>query len=134
MFAQWILLILYVGIGVANIVRGVLGVFISPVVSSVAGLLVVLGVAYIVWGLVFLAIAAVYLASDERFSPVVLVGSAVLYQVTLWSTKLLGDRSSYARRLWPRDLVLTGLYVGFVILLTWVTAVWRSRQRDHLPK
>ncbi len=90
MFAQWILLILYVGIGVANIVRGVLGVFISPVVSSVAGLLVVLGVAYIVWGLVFLAIAAVYLASDERFSPVALVGSAVLYQVTLWSDQTAG--------------------------------------------
>ncbi len=131
MLAQWILLILYVGIGGANIVRGVLGFSVSPVLGSVTGLLIVLSVVYIVWGLIFLAVAGIYLVSDARFSPKAVIGSAVLYQGTLWLTKWLGDHSSYARRLWPRDLVLTAVFIGLVILLTWGATLWRSRQRGR---
>jgi hypothetical protein len=130
-FAQWILLILYVGIGVANIVRGVLGFFVGPVLTSVTGLLTGLSVVYIAWGLVFLVVAGAYLATRKRFAPRAVVGCAVLYQATLWVTKLAGDHSSYARRLWPRDVVLTGVFIGLVILLTWAANRRRSGRRER---
>jgi hypothetical protein len=117
-WAHWLLLILYAGVGVTNVARGVLGFVVGPAVAAEAPALPIVSAIYVAWGLVFLGVGVVYLVKATSFDSRPVLGAAVLYQVTLWVIKLVGERASYARSLWPRDLLLMVVFVGAVLLLT----------------
>jgi hypothetical protein len=74
---------------------------------------------YLVWGTVFIVGALVVgrdVAWTDRRLPV--LAMTLLYQTTVWVIRVVGERSSYSRGLWVRDLVLSSVFVLFVILLT----------------
>jgi len=118
--ASWLLLILHVVLGLANVIRGVLALQVGPVLASAAPSLdlSVLGGIYIGWGVVLLGIGIDCFKRTSVRSRWVLRGSAAAYQLTAWIIRVVGDRSTYARSLWGRDLVLTLLFLGVVFILT----------------
>ncbi len=118
--APWLLLILYVVLGLANVTRGVLAFRVGEVLAPAAPSLdlSVLGGIYIGWGVVLLSVGIGCFRRTSMRSRRVLRGSAAAYQVTAWIVRLMGDRSTYARSLWGRDLVLTILFLGVVLVLT----------------
>ena len=122
--APWLLLILYIVLGLANVTRGVLAFRVGPVLAPAAPSLdlSVLGGIYIGWGAVLLGIGIGCFKRTSVRSRWVLRGSAVIYQLTVWIIYLVGDRSTYARGLWGRDLVLTILFLGVVCVLTALSA------------
>jgi len=73
---------------------------------------------YIGWGVALLGIGIGSLRLASVRSRRILRGSAAAYQLTVWIIHLVGDRSTYARSLWVRDLVLTILFLGVVFVLT----------------
>ena len=117
--APWLLLILHIVLGLANVTRGVLAFRVAPVLTPAAPYLdlSVLGGIYIGWGVVLLGIGIGCFKRTSVRSRWVLRGSAVAYQLTAWIIHLVGDRSTYARGLWGRDLVLTLLFLGVVFVL-----------------
>ena len=111
-----IISIVWVILGVANLIRAGMSVYIaSALVEYPTSLsLPFLGVVYGLLGLIFLAVAIV---TWRRKSTGGALGLAVAYQVVLWIIKLIGYRSEYARSLWPRDLLLTLLFLACVALV-----------------
>ncbi|MDW8069206.1 MAG: hypothetical protein RML46_09850 [Anaerolineae bacterium] len=63
----------------------------------------------IFWGTVLLA-CAVALAMRRPWSRRATLGMATLYQAHAWLNHLL-DASDYARQTWPRDLMLSALFL-----------------------
>jgi len=122
--APWLLLILHIVLGLANVTRGVLALKVGPVLAPAAPSfdLSVLGGIYIGWGVVLLGIGTGCFKRTSVRSRWVLRGSAAAYQLTGWIIRLVGDRSTYARSLWGRDLVLTILFLGVVFVLTALSA------------
>ena len=122
--APWLLLILYVVLGLANITRGVLSFRMGPVLAPAAPSLdlSVLGGIYIGWGVALVGIGIGCFRRASARSGWVLGASAVVYQLTVWTIRLVGDRSTHARGLWGRDLVLTILFLGMVFALTALSA------------
>jgi len=117
--APWLLLTLYSVLGLANVTRGVFALKVGPVLAHAAPSLdlSVLGGIYLGWGVVLLAVGIGCFKRTSARSRWVLRGSAVAYQLTAWIIHLVGDRSTYARGLWGRDLVLTLLFLGVVFVL-----------------
>lgn len=124
LLAPWLLLTLYIVLGLANVTRGVLALKVGPVLAPAAPSLdlSVLGGIYIGWGVVLLGIGIGCLKGTSVRSRWVLRGSAAAYQLTAWVIRLVGDRSTYARSLWGRELVLTILFLGVVCVLTALSA------------
>ena len=117
--APWLLLTLYFVLGLANVTRGVFALRVGPVLAHAAPSLdlSVLGGIYLGWGVVLLAVGIGCFKRTSVRSRWILRGSAVAYQLTAWIIHLVGDRSTYARGLWGRDLVLTLLFLGVVFVL-----------------
>ena len=124
MWAQWLLLILYAGVGVTNVARGVLGFVVGPVIAGDVPYFPWLSGIYVAWGIVFLGVCAVYLVRKVSFALWPVLGIGTAYQATLWAIKLIAERASYARSLWLRELLLTFIFIGGVSLLGWVAATW----------
>lgn len=118
--APRLLLVLHIVLGLANVTRGVLAFKVGPVLAPAEPSLSLslLGWIYILWGVVLLGIGIGCFRRTSIRSRWVLRGTAVAYQVTAWIIRLVGDRSTYARSLWGRDLVLTILFLGVVYVLT----------------
>jgi len=118
--APWLLLALYSVLGLANVTRGVLALPVGSVLAPAAPSLdlSVLGGIYIGWGVALLGIGIGCLKRTPVRSRRILRGSAVAYQLTAWIIHIVGDRSTYARSLWGRDLVLTLLFLSVVFVLT----------------
>jgi len=73
---------------------------------------------YLVWGLAFMGATWVTLkAMQRRDSPRWALPFTAGYQLTLWVLNLSLYRSSYARSLWGRDLVLTAALLAAVAIL-----------------
>jgi len=77
------------------------------------------------WGLV-LAVCSFSLASFYRWARVATLAAATAFQTHVWVTHLLYDANEYARRTWPRDLVLSALFLGVV----WAVLSWPSIRRE----
>jgi len=73
---------------------------------------------YLAWGAAFVGAAFLVLwraRRDRQLRWVLpLAGS---YQLALWVLALSTDRASYARSLWGRDLLLTGIFLGLTAFL-----------------
>jgi len=102
--------------GAANLIRAGMSVYIAPALVEYPTSLSLpfLGAVYGLWGLIFLAAAII---TWRRKSTGGALGLAVAYQVILWIIKLIGYRSEYARSLWPRDLLLTLLFLACIALV-----------------
>ena len=118
MVGQWLLLILYGLVGLANVVRSVQAWIFSRVLTETSLALPVLGGVYLVFGLIFLVSGMLYFRKPGRRTRWFARGLAVVYQVVVWLIQLIGDRSAYARRLWGRDLILTLVFLVFVFVVT----------------
>ncbi|MGC9469515.1 MAG: hypothetical protein ACP5HS_13045 [Anaerolineae bacterium] len=130
MIEQWLLLILYVAIGLANVVRGVMAFVVAPILTDLSLPLPVLGVVYLLYGVGFVSAGLIFLMRTGPFARRLVQGVALAYQLTFWLIRLLGVRSATARSLWPRDLFLTIAFLLVVFALT-VTATARTRSRHH---
>jgi hypothetical protein len=129
-WAHWLLLVLYGSVGAINLARGVLGFVVGPVIAAEAPMLHLLSALYVAWSVVFVGISVARLLSAASVISRSALSVAVLYQATLWTIKLVWERASYARTLWPRDVALTVAFIGVVLLLTRVAESKRSgRQR-----
>jgi hypothetical protein len=56
---------------------------------------------------------------------------AIIYQATLWIVHVAGDRSEYARSLWPRDAVLT---LAFLTLVAFLLHTTRKNPGDNTTR
>ena len=116
---QWRVLaisIVWVIFGAANLIRAGMSAYIAPALVEYPTSLSLpfLGAVYGLVGLVFLAAAII---TWRRKSTGGALGLAVAYQAVVWIIKLIGYRSEYARSLWPRDLLLTLLFLACVALV-----------------
>jgi uncharacterized iron-regulated membrane protein len=75
-----------------------------------------LAVFYLIAGAVFLLAGVIHWRQRQ---PTWAIPLALAYQSLLWAIRLLGDRSSYAHRLWGRDALLTGLFIAAVVGLAY---------------
>ncbi|HOT92441.1 MAG TPA: hypothetical protein PLJ78_09285 [Anaerolineae bacterium] len=110
------IIILWIVLGVANLLRAGMAAYIAPALGGypLSLPLAFSGIVYGVLGLIFLAAAMV---AWRRESTDGAFGLAVAYQAILWALHFVGDRSSYARSLWLRDAVLTLLFLALIALL-----------------
>ncbi len=110
------IVIVWIVFGAANLLRAGMTVYIAPALAEYPpslSLPLLAGV-YGLWGVVFLAAA---LIAWRRKSTGGALGLALAYQAMLWIISLISYRSEYARSLWPRDLLLTFIFLGLVALL-----------------
>ena len=126
MFRRWLLLLILLLIGLGNLVRaGMIG-YVAPVIDD--QMLSVswefLGAFYLAWGLAFVVLAGMVWRRRRRTHTWALP-LALGYQASVWLLRLLAERSSYARSLWRRDLLLSAL---FVLLIAWSGA--KDQQRE----
>lgn len=133
--ASWLLLVFYILLGLANIARGVLAFRVGPVLAPAAPSLdlSLLGGIYIVWGVALLGIGAGCARRRSSRARWTLFWAAVAYQLTGWIIRLVGDRSSYARSLWGRDLIVTLLFLGAIFVLSSLSAS-PSTDSKHLNR
>ncbi|MEJ5311735.1 MAG: hypothetical protein WHX52_18385 [Anaerolineae bacterium] len=103
--------------GVANLVRAGMAAYIAPALAEYPPSvpLLLLGSVYGLWGAIFLAAAII---TWRRKSSGGAFGLALAYQAVLWMLNLFGYRSAYARSLWPRDLLLTLIFLALIALVT----------------
>ncbi|MFP4393778.1 MAG: hypothetical protein ACLFTI_00825 [Anaerolineales bacterium] len=116
------LILLLIGLG--NLVRtGMIG-YVAPVIDD--QMLSVswefLGAFYLAWGIVFVALALMVWRRQRRAWALPV---ALGYQASVWLLRLLAERSSYARSLWRRDLLLSAL---FLLLVAWSGS--KDQQRE----
>jgi cytochrome bd-type quinol oxidase subunit 2 len=129
-------MILYGGLAIANIARGVLAIAVAPIFADqpITLPLPLLGVIYLIWGVGFAIAVYVYWHLSKqptrRRMPAqarrLTLGMALGYQATVWAIYLSGVRSTQARRLWTRNLLISALFLIVVILLT----TTRSKIKD----
>ena len=118
MLSRWLLLVLCILVGGANVIRGATGWAVSSSLSVGPIPLPILSTLYLLWGGVFLSTgAAVFHGMRPGYGSRVISSVALLYQATVWAIRLVGERSSYARSLWMRELVLTCAFVLTAMLL-----------------
>ena len=79
----------------------------------------------IFWGLALTA-CSVALAGFYPWARWVTLAAATLYELHVWVNHLLFDANDYARRTWPRDLVLTAV----LLALVWGVLSWPSIHRE----
>jgi hypothetical protein len=123
------LVIVFLILGVANVVRAGMAAYVAPVFQGDAGWplslpITVLGGIYLFWGVAFV-VGAILVSlkrplggrRSDRLSVRWAVIIAIVYQGTLWALRLLAYRSPYAQSLWMRDGVLTGFFLATVAIL-----------------
>ena len=118
MMKRWhILSTLFLLIGLANLIRAGMGVYIAPALKSLSLSLPLplLSAGYLLCGLCFVTTAIIYWRRKTSHNALKL---ATAYQAILWIIHLAGDRSEYARSLWPRDAVLTLAFLALVAFLS----------------
>ena len=110
------IIIVWIVFGAANLLRAGMTVYIAPALAEYPPSLSLplLASVYGLWGVIFLAAAII---AWRRKSTRGALGLALLYQAVLWIINLVGDRSEYARSLWPRDLLLTIIFLVLIALL-----------------
>lgn len=110
--------LLFLSMGLANLVRAALVPLVLPVLEGwpLSVPLPWLGGLYLAWGLAFAAVGLLIHKEKVRRWALPL---AAVYQGAMWAVRLLTYRAVYARDLWARDLVLSGLFLGLVVFLTW---------------
>jgi len=116
-FKRWhILALLFLLVGLANLIRARMAFYIPPVLEgyTLSVPLPALGGFYLGWGMLF-GVIAIFFWLRRALGWAIPV--AVVYQVTLWMLCIFAYRSEYARALWARDLVMTGLFMVVVIVL-----------------
>ncbi len=127
--ARRLLAWLFLLIGVANLIRGVLAFSLVPVFAEreLALPLPLLGGVYLLAGGAFLVVALlIFLDRAWRTAlPLVLV-----YESGMWAIALVGYRGSYIRGLWARDLLFTILLLGATAYLVWRGGRGRSETSD----
>jgi hypothetical protein len=102
--------------GLVSLVRGLLVLRFAPALAAYElSLPPTLSVGfYWVWAVLLFGEMAVCFLRIECHARLV----AVIYQVTLWTIRLVGDRVTPIRRLWPRDLILSLLFVVSIWFLS----------------
>lgn len=114
------LMLLFLGVGIANLIRAAMAVHIAPVLEAwpVAFPLSGLAVFYLAWGVIFVGAAwHIWRGAREGATPRSAFPLALTYQLGLWGVALFAYRASYARSLWSRDLVLTVAFLASVAFL-----------------
>jgi hypothetical protein len=117
---RWGLLTVLLGVGGVNVVRGWLALRFAPALAGyeVSMAPVLLAGFYGIWAVILVGGAAVcFLRSPCYARPV-----AVIYQVTFWGVRLLGDRTTTAEGLGWQQGVLS---MGFLALI-WVLSARRT--------
>ncbi len=115
-FKPWRVLALFILlIGVANLVRVGATLFVAPVLEGwiLSVPLPLLCGFYAFWGTLFVLVAII---SWRRRGISWAVALGAGYQASLWLLRLTGYRSTYARSLWARDLILTVLFLAILAL------------------
>ena len=115
--SRWLLLVLCVLVGGANVIRGVTGWVVSSSLAVHPIPLPILSTFYLLWGGVFLVAGGAVCRGMGRYRHRVIVAVVVLYQTMVWIIRVVGERSSYARSLWVRELLFTGVFLLVAILL-----------------
>lgn len=112
-----VLIWLFLLIGLSNLVRGTLAFLLRDALAdwSLSLPLPLLGGLYLLFGLAFVLMALLMRFGGGLSWALPL---ASVYQLALWVIRWLGYRSAYARSLWARDLLLTGLFLALVVILT----------------
>ncbi len=114
---QRILALLFVAMGLANLLRAWMAFAVTPALEgwNLSLPLPLWGAIYLLWGLAFTVLAVVIWRGQGLRLALPL---AAAYQAGVWVLNLLGTRSAYHRSLWMRDLLLTGAFLGLVMWLS----------------
>jgi hypothetical protein len=120
------IIIVWIVFGVANLLRAGMTVYIAPALAEYPPSLSLplLASVYGLWGVIFLAAAVI---AWRRKSTGGAFGLALLYQAVLWIMNLLGGRSGYARSLWPRDVLLTLIFLALIALLAGRSGLFKKK-------
>ena len=112
-----LLSILFLFLGLANLIRAGLALYIAPALESwtLSLSLPLQGALYGFFGLCFIVAAIVYWRRKTHRHALKL---AIAYQAVLWLVHIAADRSEYARNLYLRDAFLTLTFLSLVALLT----------------
>lgn len=111
-----ILALWWLFLGLTNGARAILAFSLSPVLKMYALSIPwpILGGLYALWSGVFLGLSRYFWRKrTSRWA----LPIALAYQATTWALRIFAYRSDYARNLWARDLILTGLFLGAVYRL-----------------
>jgi hypothetical protein len=76
----------------------------------------------LLWGLGLIG-AAFCLTRQRRWARWLALAAATSFQAQRWVDHLLYDASDYARLAWPRDLLLTGLFLAAIWVVLWLPRV-----------
>jgi len=130
--SRWLLCVLYILVGGANLIRGVTGWAVSSSLVTRPLSLSVVSILYLAFGAVFLIVGVVVVRESRPRRCRIAVGLAVLYQLVLWTIYVVGIRSSHARDLWSRDLLFSGVFILVVTILAcghlgWTTRAYRGQ-------
>ena len=114
-------------VGLANLARGGLTITYSTRLPDLEMSVSweYLAATSIFWGLA-LVVSSICLAGFYRWARWATLGVATLYQVHAWVNHLLFDANEYARQTWPRDLILTAVFLALV----WGILSWPSVRRE----
>jgi len=120
------LVIVWIILGAVNLLSAGMTAYIAPALAEYPPSLPlpVLAGVYGLWGVIFFAAAAL---AWRRKSTGGALGLALVYQVVLWAVKLIGYRSEYARSLWPRDLLLTLIFLALIAVLAGYTRLFKMK-------
>ena len=129
MLSRWLLSVLYILVGGANLIRGVTGWAVSSSVVTQPLSLPVVSTLYVVFGFVFLVVSVFAYRKSRLQRCRVAVGLALLYQLAIWTIRGVGIRSSYVHSLWLRDLLLSVLFLLIVTVLSCGNVRWMRRGR-----
>jgi hypothetical protein len=126
---QWrviAIIIVWIVFGAVNLLRAGMTVYIAPALAEYPPSLSLplLASVYGLWGVTFLAAAVI---TWRRKSTGGALGLALLYQAVLWTLNLVGDRSTYTRSLWPRDALLTLIFLALIALLADYDRLFRKK-------
>ena len=123
--SQWLLLILYGMVGLANVIRGIDAWSLRSVLTETSLPLPVAGTLYLLLGALFLVSGVLYFRKPHRRNRWLVRGLALAYQIIVWGMHFLGDRGAYTRRLWGRNLLFSLVFLTLVFLFTEMTVRWR---------
>jgi hypothetical protein len=121
---RWGLLIVLLGAGLVNAVRGWLALRFAPALAGyeVSMAPALLAGFYGIWAVILVGGAVVCFLRPPCDARAV----ALAYQVTLWGVRLLGDRTPTSQGLGWQQGVLS---LGFVVLI-WVLSARRTRRES----
>ena len=115
----YILALWWVLLGLANGVRAFLAFSLSPALKpyTLSIPLPMLGGLYTLWSGIFLILGLSFWSKRPWILQRWAWPTTLAYQATIWAIHIFGDRSDYARALWPWNLIGTGLFVSAVYIL-----------------